>query len=181
LNFDLWNLAAEAVRQSKTMIGIYDLIERSVLIRLPSIVEGARKADPVGYARWLTGVPVTSIAFASFENGIPQVVSVNFRIDSRGTILKPERQTMGGTKAADLEDLFFGTNKQMIAATDPNAALTWGRKFLANPVDFIRGLIQLEIDVAARDHTGIVGPPITILSITRAGGHFEAGFTGACQ
>jgi len=35
LNFSVWRLAADAVRKSKTISGISDRIERSVLARLP--------------------------------------------------------------------------------------------------------------------------------------------------
>jgi hypothetical protein len=180
MKFNLWTLAASAARRSKNMIGIYDFIERSVLDRLPPIVKRARRDDPTGYARWLAGIPIISIAFASFENGTPRVVTVSFHIDSRGTILKPERQTLGGT-TAELEDAFLGTNKQMVVATDPRTVIFWGPRFISDPISFIQGLIQLEIDGAAREKRGDVGPPIAILRITSSGGHFVPEHQGACQ
>jgi hypothetical protein len=179
VNFDLWDLAVAAIRESKTMTGIYDLIEQSVLDRLVPIVKRAKIADPIQYAKWLAGIPIISVAFASFEDGNPRVVTVAFHIDVHGLIVKPERQDMGGS-TAQLEDMFLGTNKQMVAATDKNNVASWGPRFVNSPVNFTEGLIQLEIDAATRDHRGDVGPPITILGITKSGGAFMEGHKGAC-
>ena len=180
MKFNLWTLAANAIRKSKDMIGIYDAIERSVLDRLPPIVKSVRKDDPTNYARWLAGSPIISIAFASFQNGRPRVDTISFHIDRRGTILRPERQTLGGT-TAELEDAFLGSNKQIVVATSPRAVFSWGPRFISDPISFIQGLIQLEIDAATREKRNDVGPPIIILSITNSGGHFVPEHKGACQ
>jgi hypothetical protein len=87
---------------------------------------------------------------------------------------------MGGS-TEELEDAFFGTNQQMIAATDSRTVSSWGPRFVRDPTGFTGGLIQLEIDAAVREHRGDVGPPITVLSITSFGGHFEPELNGACR
>jgi len=183
LNFNVWRLAADAVRKSKTMSGISDRIEQSVLARLPSVVERSKVADRANYARWLSGAPVILIAFAWFENSpsgkIPRVVAVSFPLDSKGRILKPVRNTLGGPGVV-VDTGFFGYNERMKAAANPRSTDSWRPTFKKHPVAFIQGLIQLEIDQARRDHRRDVGPPITILKITKTGGAFVAGHKGAC-
>jgi hypothetical protein len=180
IHFNLWTLASDAVRESKSVRGICDRIERSVLARMPSIVERGKVADPNGYARWLTGIPVILIAFASFENGAPRVTAVSFPIDHRGAILKPVRKTLGGPKVV-LDDGFFGYDSRMEEATDRRKEDSWRPRFKKNPVGFIRGLIQLEIDAAEQEKRNDVGPPILIVKITRNGGVWVPGHKGACR
>jgi hypothetical protein len=179
LNFNVWRLAADAVRKSKTISGISDRIEQSVLVRLPAIVERSRVADQKTYAQWLKGTPVILIAFATFENSVPRVVAVSFPLDSRGAILKPIRNTLGGPGVV-VDTGFFGYNERMKAAASRRTAASWQPRFRKHPVSFIQGLIQLEIDQAKRDHRHDVGPPIAILRITKRGGAFVPGHQGAC-
>jgi hypothetical protein len=179
LNFNVWRLATDAVRKSKTMSGISDRLEQSVLARLPAVVERSKVADPGNYAKWLSGTPVILIAFASFEKNIPRVVAVSFPLDSRGLILKPVRNTLGGPGVV-VDTGFFGYNERMKAAANPRSVDSWRPRFKQHPVAFIQGLIQLEIDQARRDHRRDVGPPIAILKITKTGGAFVAGHKGAC-
>ncbi len=179
INFNLWALARDAVRNSRTMLGIYDLIERSVLARLPSVVARGKVADPSSYALWLTGTPVILIAFASFENNVPRVVAVSFPLDGRGAILKPIRNMLGGPGVV-VDTGFFGYNDRMKAAANRRTAASWRPRFRQRPIAFIQGLIQLEIDEAKRDHRGDVGPPIAILKIGKTGGAFVRGHKGAC-
>lgn len=185
ISFNLWRLAADAVSKSKTMQGAYDRIERSVLARLPAIVERSRVADPGSYSRWLTGTPVILIAFASFENSgsgktVPRVVAVSFSLDSRGAIRKPARNMLGGP-GVTVDTGFFGYNERMKAAANPRTPASWQPGFRKHPVAFIQGLIQLEIDQARRDHRRDVGPPIAILRIDKTGGAFVSGHKGACR
>jgi hypothetical protein len=179
INFNLWSLARDAVRKSKTMDGIYDRIERSVLARLPSVVERGKVADPSSYARWLTGTPVILIAFASFENDVPRVLAVSFSLSRSGAIAKPVRNTLGGPGVV-VDTGFFGHDERMKAAANRRTPASWRPRFRKHPVAFIQGLIQLEIDEARRDHRGDVGPPIAILRIDRTGGAFVSGHKGAC-
>lgn len=179
IDFNVWTLARDAVRRSKTMQGISDRMERSVLARLPSIVESSKVADPGSYAKWLRGTPVILIAFAAFENNVPRVVAVSFPLDRNGAILKPIRNTLGGP-AVTVDTGFFGYNERMKAAAGARTAADWQPKFKKHPIAFIQGLIQLEIDQARRDHRRDVGPPISILKITKRGGAFVPGHKGAC-
>jgi hypothetical protein len=180
INFNLWALARDAVRKSKTRTAIYDRLEQSVLARLPAVVERGKSSDPSSYARWLTGTPVILIAFASFENNIPRVVAVSFSLDSRGKIRKPARNVLGGP-GVTVDTGFFGYNERMKAAANPGTPGSWQPRFRKHPVAFIQSLIQLEIDQARRDHRGDVGPPIAIVKISRTGGGFVSGHEGACR
>jgi hypothetical protein len=179
LNFNVWTLARGAVRKSKTMQGIADRMERSVLARLPSIVESSKSADPGNYAKWLTGTPVILIAFATFENGVPRVVAVSFPLDRSGAILKPVRNLLGGP-GVTVDTGFFGYNERMKAAASARTATDWQPRFKKHPIAFMQSLIQLEIEQARRDNRRDVGPPIAILKITKRGGAFVAGHKGAC-
>jgi hypothetical protein len=179
INFNLWTLARGAVRGSQSMQEIAGRIERSVLDRLPAVIERSKVADPRAYARWLTGTPVLLIAFAAFENDVPRVLAVAFPLDSHGAILKPIRNLLGGP-GVTVDTGFFGYNERMKAAASSRTAASWRPRFKKHPIAFMQGLIQLEIDQARRDHRRDVGPPIAILKITRTGGAFAAGHKGAC-
>ena len=179
IDFNVWTLARDAVRKSKTMRGISDRMERTVLARLPSIVERSKVVDPGNYAKWLNGTPVILIAFASFENNLPRVIALSFPLDSRGAILKPVRNTLGGP-GVTVDTGFFGYNERMKAAAGARRAASWQPRFRKHPIAFMQSLIQLEIDQAKQDHRRDVGPPIAILKITRGGGSFIAGHKGAC-
>jgi hypothetical protein len=179
MNFNLWRLAADAVRRSKTLAATSDRMERSVLARLPEIVERSKVDDPNNYAQWLRGTPAILIAFASFENKLPRVVAISFPLDRHGAILKPIRNTLGGTGVV-VDTGFFGYNQRMKTAASSSTASAWHPKFKKHPTAFIESLIQLEIDQARRDHRRDVGPPIAILKITKSGGAFAPGHKGAC-
>ncbi len=79
--------------------------------------------------RWLGGSPVVLIAVAAFEKGptgkkIPRVVAVSFPLDSRGAILKPIRNTLGGSDVV-VDTGFFGYNERMKAAASARTAASW--------------------------------------------------------
>jgi len=179
MNFNIWRLAAEAVRKSKTLSETSGRIERSVLARLPDIVERSKVDDPINYAQWLAGTPVILIAFAAFENHIARVVAISFPIDHHGVILKPIRNTLGGPGVV-VDTGFFGYNQRMKAAASSRTAASWQPRFKKHPTAFIESLIQLEIEQARRDHRRDVGPPIAILKVTKTGGAFIPGHKGAC-
>jgi len=122
---------------------------------------------------------VILIAFAAFEKNVPRVVAVSFPLDSRGAILKPIRNTLGGPDVV-VDTGFFGYNERMKAAANPHSTASWQPRFRKHPISFMQSLIQLEIDQAKRDHRHDVGPPIAILRITKTGGAFVAGHRGAC-
>lgn len=174
---DLWNMARDAAR-SKTMLGIYEVIESKMLKSLPRIVRRNRIADPKTYSRWLAGDPVTSIVFASFEKGNPVVVSVSFNIDPNGVPIRPPARNTLYAVPGQVKTGRFGYTKEMTAAIGSNL---WGRRFLADPIGASRDLIQVEIDAAIREHRKDVGAPISIVEITGAGGAWVPGYKGACQ
>jgi len=176
LNFDLWDLAAKEVRRSKRVSETIELIEPVIGRKFPSIVEWSKTFDKKNYATWLTGTPAIAVSFVGFESDIPLAATILFQIDAAGAILKPVKNIMRvspGTARAAL----LGTNTAMRIAID---APSWGRTFIRDPVRFIEGMIQSEIDAAAKEGRKDVGPPIAILRITSKGGVFELGHEGAC-
>jgi hypothetical protein len=82
LNFDLRSLGRDAIRRSKTVAAIPHLIEPRVLAFIPSIVEGIKADDPKEYARFTSGLAVSSILFAGFESGVPVISIAEFYIDN---------------------------------------------------------------------------------------------------
>jgi hypothetical protein len=131
--------------------------------------------DPRAYKLYLTGVPVLDLAFASFEGETPIAIAISFRVDDRGVPVKPvEAVFRGQTK------LLLGNTSRMVPASDTHRLPLWFAKFLKDPVDVIESLIQLEIDAAKQDGRKDVGPPISIVKITKSGGGWEPGHKGAC-
>jgi hypothetical protein len=176
IGFDLWRLAKNVIQDSRSMLKIYPLIEPKILAQLPAIVERGRRTDRENYARWLTGIPVIAISFASFERNVPTVATIYFQIDSAGTIVKPTKRTLYGVPG-QVQSALLGYNAEMKAAI---ALPIWGSIFTKNPVSFVEALIQSEIDASKRENRNDVGPPITILRITGIGGEFEPNHKGNC-
>lgn len=176
LHFDVWTLASDAIQRSKTAVGIYDAVEPAILAKLPDVVQRSKIIDRANYDRWLTGIPVIAISFASFDRDVPIVATVTFTIDSTGEVLPPTRNTQHGTPGT-AQNALLGYNDKMRLAT---ASPTWGVQFLKDPTGFLQDMIQAEIDVANQEKRYDVGTPISILKLTKAGGAFEPGHEGAC-
>jgi hypothetical protein len=181
INFNVRPLARDAAKHSRAMLEIYGLIEPAVLKKIPAIVQLSKVHDPDGYARYLAGTaPVLDLAFGSFENGNPIVVAVSFRVDNRGAPIKPVEAVLRVSQTIPMQKLLLGYNERMAAASDLHRSPSWGSKFRRDPINVIERLIQLEIDAAKQEGRKDVGPPISIVKITKAAGGWEKGHEGAC-
>ena len=49
INFDAWAIAESAIRQSKTLEGVYDIIQPAILARLPNVVRRTKLVDKLDY------------------------------------------------------------------------------------------------------------------------------------
>jgi len=178
LNFDLWVLARVAIDRAKTTEGIYDLIEPAIFARLPDIVRLSKSTDPENYARWLRGIPIIAISFASIEHGVPVAATIYFQIDAAGEIVKPAgRHTLyGETGRAQYASLGYNAEMNSVIASP-----TWGIAFNRNPIGFVTGLIQKEIDASTREKRYDVGLPISIFRISPPFTGWEPGYEGACK
>src|SRR5258708_763690 len=135
------------------------------------IIQFSKVRDPVGYALYVAGTaPVLDIAFASFESGRPIAVAISFRVDERGVPVDPVEAVLRGSNK-----LLFGNNSRMVAASDVHKSPVWSTQFLKDPINVVEGLIQLEIDAAKKEGRKDVGPPISIVKITNAGGGWVKG------
>jgi hypothetical protein len=178
VNFDLWGLAKEAILKTKTTEGIYDLIEPVIFARLPDVVRLSKSSDPENYARWLRGIPIIAISFASIEHGVPVVATIYFQIDRAGKIVKPAaRKTLYGATGR-VQYASLGYNNEMNAVIAPP---TWGIEFNRNPIGFVSGLIQKEIDASTAERRYDVGLPISIFRISMEFTGWEPGYEGACK
>jgi hypothetical protein len=178
VNFDLWALAKEAIQKAKTTEGIYDLIEPVIFARLPDVIRLSKPTDPENYAMWLTGIPVIALSFASIEDGVPIVATIYFQIDGAGKLIKPAtRKTLYG-EAGRVQYASLGYNNKMNAVI---ASPTWGIEYNRNPIGFVTGLIQKEIDTSTTDKRYDVGPPVSIFRISKLFTGWEPGYEGACK
>ena len=124
--------------------------------------------------------PVIDTGFASFENALPIVVVSDFGVDATGTPLKPIRTALGrANQPVDVE--LLGHHKRMDARFARDVIDSSMAQLRSDPVGFMEGLIQLEIDGAKQDNRRDVGPPITVLKIAKSGGAFVKGHEGACK
>jgi hypothetical protein len=177
IQFDLWYIMRNAVMKSKTLAMILDATETAVLRRFQAVVNFSKSADPKNYARWLTGIPVISLAFARFEDGVPTVVAAEFPVDKNGVITRPAPRTLRGI-GGKVDIGAFGYNDQIRAATSSPA---WGAMFTSDPIGFSSGLIEREIEASTREKRYDVGRPISIVRITSNYRGWEPGYEGACR
>ena len=144
---------------------------------MQEIVDRNKLGDPVTYRKWLSGADVTSIVFAALEDGKPVVVSVSFHIDAKGQIVKrPSRNTLYATPGA-VNTGRFGYTKEMATAI---ASPTWGKILIADPIRASEELIQREIAASSKAKRYDVGPPISIVRISKQSAGWEPGHEGAC-
>jgi hypothetical protein len=174
---DVWRMAKRAA-QSKVMLSVYDIIEPAMFKQLPLIVERNKSGDPQTYGRWLAGDAVTSIIFAAFEGGEPIVITRSFYIDAKGGVVREGgRRTLYAINGS-LNTGRFGHSNEM---TNAIASPSWIRGFIVDPIGAGRDLIQREIDASTRENRRDVGPPISIVTISREAGSWAKSYEGACS
>jgi len=177
LQFDLKSIARSAILKAGTVRNIYTPIEMPILARLDAIARYSKTASPTEYAKWIKGVPVISIGFASFEDNAPTVAVVEFLVDAQGTSAPSRKNTFRGVPGR-IQLAALGWNAEIMAASDPPA---WDQRFLANPISTVQSLIQREIEASKREKRYDVGLPISIARISRNFSGWVPGYEGACR
>jgi hypothetical protein len=176
LGFNVFSIAKNAISKAGKVKNIYPVIEASVIKYLPAIVQYNKTKNSKLYKRWLQGIPVIEIAFASFEDDAPVVAVVEFRIDAKGSIVQPGEYTLTSSPG-QIQIAGLGWNYKITATTEPSS---WKRYFASNPIKASQELIQLEIDASIREKRYDVGPPISILRISKDSSEFVRGREGKC-
>jgi hypothetical protein len=176
LGFDLFSIAKNAITKAGKVKYIYPVVEASVLKYLPAIVQYNKTRNTKLYKRWLQGIPVIEIVFASFEDSAPVAAIVEFRVDAKGSIVQPREYTLISSPG-QIQIAGLGWNYEIAATTEPSS---WRRYFASNPIKASQELIQLEIDASIREKRYDVGPPICILRISKDSSEFVRGHEGKC-
>lgn len=177
LRFNLFDIAKQAIIKAGKVKNIYQTVEAPILARLPSIVQYNKSARTNEYARWLRGVPIISITFVSFEDNAPIAAVIEFRIDAKGRVTPPTERTMSSVPG-QLQLAAIGNGSAIVARTDSDS---WMQRFDSDPINESQELIQLEIDASTRGKRCDVGPPISILMISRNSSGMVRGHEGKCQ
>lgn len=178
LHFDLYSIARNAIVKSGSVTNIYSAVEPHILSHLPAIVEHAKTAYPQGYAKWIRGGPVISLVFAAFENGFPTVVTIDFILNKNGTPAKPIEHTI---VIRDPKQMTIGGVGYSEESTRRSNEPSWLADYRADPIKASEELIQAEIDAAVRRKDFVVGPPISVLKISKDFAGMVPGHQGSCQ
>jgi hypothetical protein len=176
LGFDLFSIEKNAIIKAGNIKNIYQTVEAPILAHLPAIVQRNKTTSPDVYAKWLRGVPIISIVFASFEENVPVAALVEFRIDANERVAPPSERTM--ISVPGQLQMVLIVSDEVNAATSSDS---WNRRFLSDPVNSSQEVIQLEIDASIREKRFDVGPPISILLISRDSSGMVPGHEGKCQ
>jgi hypothetical protein len=173
---DIWTVTESAVKRSRTILGIYDAVEPAVFKLLPDAIKRSRVTDPVGYANWLAGGTVVGMVFASFDQGMPIAVGIDFKVDKTGVPQHPQPNILKAVSGSTGTALYghYQAMEPMILSP------IWEGTFNSAPIKASRQLIQAEIDAANKEGRRDVGPPISIVEITNEGGGFAPGYKRAC-
>lgn len=175
---DLWAILQPAARSASSAQSAAEAVESPIYANLPRVIAAAKSSDPDQYARWLAGFPIVTASFADFVTGMPVAATVSFRLDQRGQLQRPVLNIQGISQREPPNVALLGYNDAMRKAV---AGTFWHLQFSKNPTGFSRGLIQSEIDMAVAEHRSDVGPPISVMVITRKGPALAPGLEGACR
>jgi hypothetical protein len=176
LGFDLFKIADVAIIKAGKVKNIYPSIEAPVLAHLPAIVQYNKTGSPDAYAKWLKGEKLISIVFASYEDGHPIAAVVEFGIDAQGRIARPTEKTI--ISVPGQVQWFLSVSSEVAAATDSAA---WDRRALSDPVDTSQAVVQLQIDASKKENSYEVGPPVSVLRISRDSSGMVPGHEGECK
>jgi hypothetical protein len=178
IGYDIFDITNNAIESAPDLENISHLIETAVVKKLPSIVQFIKTADPDKYQRLVQGGPVTSIALATFEVDEPVAVVIDFHVDNQGQPLKPGEAVAARMPFGQIGVAAMGNNTEIIRETAPQ---TWDKKFWADPVGEAERLISLEIDASNRSGKQDVGPPVSVISISRDYSGTVADHAGECK
>jgi hypothetical protein len=177
-DFDVWAVLESAARRSKTVQDAIEAVQPVIYSHLPDIINYVKSANPAQYSRWLTGIPIITVSFAAFEMGVPTATSLWFQIDAKGELMEPGKNLTRITSHKEAAQIgLLGYNDAMKSAISKQ---NWRIAFAGDPIEFSRGLVQLEIDKAAREDRVDVGPPISVMVVDSRGIALANGQEGAC-
>lgn len=180
-DLDVWELVRTALGKSNSLADVYASARSVIMPKLKAIADKNKVADPIRYSKLLHGDPVIEMAFAKFKKNIPMALGVTFYIDRKGRPIDPPVRNImesGSDSAPAIARLGLHDGIEVFLATPQSSQ--WPQRFRADVVDALRYLVQIEIDRATREKRFDVGPPISILRITKDGAGFAKGFAGNC-
>jgi hypothetical protein len=91
-------------------------------------------------------------------------------------VVPPTERTMSSVPG-QVQLAAIGNGSNIIARTDSDS---WMQRFESDPINESQKLIQLEIDASTREKRYTVGPPISILWISRDYSGMVHGHAGEC-
>ncbi len=155
INFDLWTLAKDAIRRSKTVVGIYEVIQSSILDRLPAVVERSKTVDKETITMWLTGIPVIAIFLRVVRARCPSSCYhfLSNRQYRKSSAADKENAVRSARTSANC------TPRSQRRNEGGNGFSHVGRHLLGSiPVGFVQELIQREISASKRRKQKRRGP-----------------------
>jgi hypothetical protein len=158
-NFDAWRLAEEAAAGARSVSEAAALAERRIQPELQTALGNIQAADLAGFARHYSRAHL-AICIAGLEPGGPAMAGRVFVADANAAIRMVRWDGPPGSTGL----FVFGEHAAIDAAYGGGKALA-ELAAARGPVEAARTLVQLEI---AREPES-VGPPVSILAITRDG------------
>ncbi len=171
-NYDVFDAVDKAMANVHSIKEVYAAVVPPITDQLSAVIEFNRKYHTPEYERWLHGITILDIVFATFED-VPVGMLIQFRIDANKT-----KAVSTGHPFKVGAILGLGNNDEMNTATNPGSP--WYKHFAADPVSATKELIQLEINASSRKKSYDVGPPISILRISRYSSGMIPGYEGLC-
>jgi len=162
--FNSETVAVKACRSGQNPLDIARAFGEIVREPLKRALEHSRLYDPFTYSRDYLGRSVLEGVFASFDQDQPIVAVKSFSLDPQGVL----QESLTHIPNTDSNMTFSG---------EYEAALAYKNSLIspaANNSELVKRLIEVEI-AAKRE---AVGPPVSILKITRAGRQWTG--PGAC-
>jgi hypothetical protein len=135
---------------------------------LDSVLKFKKRFHPDEYASWGQREFVLEAVFAGFEGDTPVVSSIGFSIGQTGALVR-RACTSRGASFKPLLYGFKGAAQKFIDSLDGQSP------FITNHPALVQKLVELEITEASND----VGPPISILEMTKNSRHFIK--NGVCE
>ena len=153
---------------------------RTTMAPLLSAMFAAEKQEsPDRYKMYIEGVPMLSYFFAGFsEDGTPVIIKSTATINAKGNVLPLDESIRKG-EVGIIHSLALGRQAYIRDYKKNNQM--WVSSAAQDPTAFVESMVRLEIQASEMDGTREVGEPISIMSLTKAEGHFKAERAGNCQ